>query len=218
MTIYQQELLRKLSGMGCAGEINESDGTLHVMMDGLPLCVQGQNGYLYWHNEDLAGDERTAAFNMVQKASESIREYVSLYEKALPMGIESVKEYRRLAEYGDTVLGGMYSEAHGFMFSTWDQSRDRKSLGHGDYSPSYEYAKESFITRAGLMDKERIFSQDEAANLYRCISFVQENCSTLTYEQEKQLDALLEKLTYGYPGLEEHPPAFDPDEGMQLNM
>lgn len=134
------------------------------------------------------------------------------------MGIESVKEYRRLAEYGNIVLGGTYSEAYGFMFSTWDQSRDRKSLGHGDYSPSYEYAKESFITRAGLMDKERIFSQDEAANLYRCISFVQENCNTLTYEQEKQLDALLEKLTYGYPGLEEHPPAFDPDEGMQLNM
>ncbi|MGN0664106.1 MAG: hypothetical protein ACI4L5_03440 [Negativibacillus sp.] len=196
MTIYQQELLRKLASMGCAGQIDERDGILHVSMDGLPLCDQNQNGHLYWQAENLTGEGREAAFEAIRSVSRSIREYVSLYEKAPPMGIESVKEYRRLAEYGDTVLGGMYSEAHGFMFSTWDQSRDRKSLGHGDYSPSYEYAKESFITRAGLMDKERIFSQDEAANLYRCISFVQENCSTLTYEQEKQLDALLEKMTY----------------------
>ncbi|HBI62664.1 MAG TPA: hypothetical protein DDY31_15895 [Lachnospiraceae bacterium] len=68
------------------------------------------------------------------------------------------------------------------------------------------------------MDRERIFSQDEATNFYCCIGFVQENCSTLTYEKEKQLGALLEKLAYGYPSLEEHPPAFEPEGGIQLNM
>lgn len=218
MTIYQQELLRKLSSIGCAGQINENDGTLHVSMDGLPLCVQGGNGYLYWNDEDLSGKERRAVLEAVQEAAKSIREYVSLYENAPPMEIESVKEYRRLAEYGDTVLGGMYSESYGFMFSTLQQDKDHSYITRGDYSPNYEYAKESFITRAGLMDKERIFSQDEAANLYRCISFAQENCSTLTYEQEQQLGALLEKLTYGYPKLEDDPPAFEPEDEIQLNM
>lgn len=100
MTIYQQELLRKLASMSCAGQIDERDGRLHVSMDGLPLCDQDQNGYLYWQKENLSGEGREAAFEAIRSVSRSIREYVSLYEKAPPMGIESVKEYRRLAEYG----------------------------------------------------------------------------------------------------------------------
>lgn len=58
MTIYQQELLRKLASMSCAGQIDERDGMLHVSMDGLPLCDQDQNGYLYWQKENLSGEGR----------------------------------------------------------------------------------------------------------------------------------------------------------------
>lgn len=34
------------------------------------------------------------------------------------------------------------------------------------------------------------------------VDFAKGNCETLTYEQERQLDKLQEKLTDGYPSLE----------------
>lgn len=218
MTIYQKELLRQLSNLGCAGYEDDQSGMLNITMDGLPLCIAGKKGDLYWDKENVVLPERRKAVDALCKAADLVREYVSLYEVSPQMKPESVPEYRQLAEYGSIVLGAMYSETHGFMFSTWTQYNGGKTIEHGDYSPSYEYAKESFATRAKLIDKYRLFSETEAENLYRCIDYALENCESLTYEQEEQLKDLKEKLTFGYPKLENEPPSFDQDEAPQLNM
>ena len=86
---------------------------------------------------------------------------------------------------------------------------DSDSVLWGDYSPNYEYVKEAFAVRSGLVNKHRLFSEDESADLCRCVDFAKGNCETLTYEQERQLDKLQEKLTDGYPSLEAEPPTFE---------
>ncbi len=78
--------------------------------------------------------------------------------------------------------------------------------------------KEIFAVRAGLIDKDRVFSEDEAANLYRCVDYARGNCETLTYEQKRQLDFLAKKLQYGCPQFEISPPTFEQDDAPQLNM
>ena len=88
----------------------------------------------------------------------------------------------------------------------------------GDYSPNYEYVKEAFAVRSGLVSKPRLFSEKESADLYRCVDFTKGNCETLTYEQERQLDKLQEKLTDGYPSLEAEPPTFEQSAAPQQNM
>ena len=57
------------------------------------------------------------------------------------------------------------------------------------------------------LNKHRLFSENESADLCRCVDFAKGNCETLTYEQERQLDKLQEKLTDGYPSLEAEPPS-----------
>ena len=52
----------------------------------------------------------------------------------------------------------------------------------------------------------------------RCVDFTKGNCETLTYEQERQLDKLQEKLTDGYPSLEAEPPTFEQESAPQQNM
>lgn len=216
MTIYQQELMRKLPLLGCIGQYKEDTHKVSIFYNCELLCEQDNNGYLIG-SEDMS-EERKAVCRKVFDQVRYIREYVRLYESSPPMGIPDVNEYRRLAEYGDTVLAGMYSEQHGFMFTTWEQSADKSYVTHGDYSPDYAYVKEAFAVRAGLIDKDRVFHEDEAANLYRCVDYTKNNCETLTYEQERQLDSLAEKLQYGYPQLEESPPSFEQDDALQLNM
>ena len=73
---------------------------------------------------------------------------------------------------------------------TWEASDDRSYVTHGDYSPNYTYVKEAFAVRAGLIDKDHVFSEDEAADLYRCVNHTRDDCENLTYEQEQKLKSL----------------------------
>ena len=72
--------------------------------------------------------------------------------------------------------------------------------------------------RSGLIPESRLFSEQETANLCRCVDFTKGNCETLTYEHERQLDKLQEKLTDGYPSLEAEPPTFEQESAPQQNM
>ena len=72
--------------------------------------------------------------------------------------------------------------------------------------------------RSGLVSKHRLFSENESADIYGCVDFAKGNCETLTYEQERQLDKLQEKLTDGYPPLEAEPPTFEQTAAPQQNM
>ena len=218
MTIYQKELLRQLPGLNCTGEFDKESGILHISQDGIPICRAAKWIELYWNHDKQIADSHKETLDALSSTAHSIRKYVALYESAPSLGISSLPEYRRLAEYDDVVLGAMYSEQHGFMFSTWRQDKEKKYVWHGDYSPDYEYAKESFISRSGLVNRNRLFTPEEAENLYRCIGYVRENCEMLTYDQEQQLKGLEEKLTYGYPQLEDNPPSFEQDDSSQLNM
>ena len=83
----------------------------------------------------------------------------------------------------------------------------RRRLGVlGRLLPNYEYVKKAFAVRSGLVNKERLFSENESADLCRCVDFAKANCETLTYEQERQPGKLQEKLTDAYPSLEAEPP------------
>ena len=98
----------------------------------------------------------------IQEEISTVREYVGLYEHAPQMQAADVSDYRQLAAFGDTVLAATYSEKNGFMFCTWKQNADGDSVFWGDYSPNYEYVKESYnhlipgkeyVLKGALMDK-----------------------------------------------------------------
>lgn len=72
--------------------------------------------------------------------------------------------------------------------------------------------------RSGLVSNYRLFSDNESADLCRFVDFAKTSCETLTYEQERQLDKLQEKLTDGYPSLETEPPTFEQTAAPQQNM
>lgn len=218
MTLYQEELLRRLPMLNCTGYYGYQDGLLHIFHGALPLCCQTSGGFLRFFHDQLEAFVQTDAYDKVQKEARKIREYVSLYESAPQMEADDVSEYRKLAEYGNIVLAGMYSKDHGFMFTTWVQDKARHFVSNGDYSQNYAYVKESFVRRSALLPQERLFLPEEAENLYRCVDFARKNCDTLTFEQSKALDELAEKLTFGYPEIEENPPSFETEEPLQQNL
>ena len=214
--MLQKELIKRLKGKY---ETKMDDkGWLNVYSDGIPLCRVKYNGNCIINDDENLSEEYREKIAGIQDEVLTVREYIGLYERAPQMKAAGVTEYKQLASFGDTVLAATYNEKNGFMFCTWKQNADGDSVFWGDYSPNYEYVKEAFAVRSGLVSKPRLFSEKESAYLYRCVDFAIANCETLTYEQEQQLDNLREKLTDGYPSLEAEQPTFEQTADLQQNM
>ena len=214
--MLQKELAKRLRGR-FETEM-DGDGWLAVSSDGMPLCRVKYNGNCIVNDNPYLSEEYLGKIAEVQNELLTVKDYVALYEHAQQMKAADVSEYRQLASFGDTVLAATYSEKNGFMFCTWKQNADGDSVFLGDYSPNYEYVKEAFAVRSGLVSKYRLFSEKESADLYRCLDFAKVNCETLTYEQERQLDKIQDKLTDAYPSLEAEPPTFEQESAPQQNM
>ena len=214
--MLQKELAKRLK----ARYDTKMDGNewLEVSSDGMPLCRVKYNGNCIVNDNPYLSEEYLGKIAEVQNDLLTVKEYVVLYEHAPQMKADGVTDYRQLAAFGDTVLAATYSEKNGFMFCTWKQNADGDSVYWGDYSPNYEYVKEAFAVRSGLVSKDRLFSEKESADLCRCVDFAKGNCETLTYEQERLLDKLQEKLMDGYPSLEAEPPTFEQTAAPQQNM
>ena len=138
---------------------------LEVSSDGIPLCRIKYNGQFLSNADQNLSDEYRSKIADIQDEISTVREYVGLYEHAPQMKAADVSDYRQLAAFGDTVLAATYSEKNGFMFCTWKQNADGDSVFWGDYSPNYEYVKETFAVRSGLVNKHRLFSEKESADL-----------------------------------------------------
>ena len=214
--MLQKELAKRLRGRFETEP--DGDGWLAVSSDGMPLCRVKYNGNCIVNDNPYLSEEYIGKIAEVQNELLTVKEYISLYEHAPQMKAADVSDYRQLASFGDTVLAATYSEKNGFMFCTWKQNADGDSVFWGDYSPNYEYVKEAFAVRSGLVSKERLFSENESADLCRCVDFAKGNCETLTYEQERQLDKLQEKLTDAYTSLEAEPPTFEQESTLQQNI
>lgn len=218
MTIYQEEMQRKAHHYGCTTAYDEENQMLFIGYKGVELVAATDNGFLHYKRQDLTDPEIRNVFANLLDDAKTVREYVGLYESSPPMRAVDVSEYRQIAEYGDIVFGAMYSQRYGFMFSSWSQSKDKTSVSNGDYSPSYLYSKEAFAIRAKMVDKEKLFTKEEAEDMFRCAAFARDNCESLTYDQDRNLMHLMEKLQSAYPHLQDDPPSFDEGETPQLNM
>lgn len=218
MTIYQEEMQRKANRHECEATYDESTGRLRIIYDGQHLMDMDERGYLYYTTQEQPDEDVEHMRTALLEEGREVRAYVGAYEAAPQMKPRDVRNYRKLAEFRDTVFAAVYSQAHGFMFCTWKQSKDGTSVAHGDYSQDYDYSKEAFAVRSGLVRKEKLFNLEESTDLHKCIQYAKDYCGSLTSDQEKNLFCLEEKLWDAYPQLEETRPAFDEEEGIQFNM
>ena len=166
MTIYQEEMQRKAQHYGCITSYDEADQLLLISHKGVHLTAINPEGFMFYNSKDLTDPESCEVFSHLTDDAETVREYVGLYESSPQMKPKDVQNYRKLSEYGDVVFAGMYSQKHGFMFCSWRQSDGGKYVAHGNYSPDYLVSKENFAVRAGLVDDNKLFTKEEAEEIY----------------------------------------------------
>ena len=114
------------------------------------------------------------------------------------------KKYRLLAEYNGVVLAGRKLEAGwGYQFVTWRRSLDRTSLDHGNYYDNdYAGAKLDFACRSGLVKECLQFTNEQLAEIYRCVHETLESGYPITAERENQLMDVCAQIQRGVSDLE----------------
>ena len=78
---------------------------------------------------------------------------------------------------------------------TWEWDFDRQGVHAGHYfMENYEAAKQDFAVRAGLVESQRLFSDEQIAVIKNACEFALEDDATLSYAEEKQLHSVQEQI------------------------
>ena len=117
-------------------------------------------------------------------------------------------DYKLLADFNDVVLAG-HPTKYGVQFITWEWVRERTGLYQGDYygpgvgTDSYTAAKRDFATRSGLIPRSAFFDQKQMIEIYHCCVEVQAGLYSITDEQGKCLQSIIDQIERSIPNLGE---------------
>lgn len=199
---YFEELSTRLRQEGFAVRPQEGE-LLPIQWNGHPLCWITKSGGIRYKPQDMINRDTQLACDRVTDIAAVTAEYMKLMERApvlVASGLD--EEYRLLADFNGTVLAGHRSR-YGVQFVTWDWSYNKTGLSQGHYMSDYEAAKQDFAVRAGLVDKNYLFSDEQLVEMYRCIHETLESEYPITAEREKLLKDTAYQIECGVSNLEE---------------
>ena len=195
-SIFKKEIERRLFSEGYTFE-NDGDW-LTVMLNGTSVVKISDKDILYTDGNFY--DKDKAAVSPLSQTVREIYDYCSAYEKAAPLVADGLLEkYRCLAEFGGAVLAAKYNDEFGFEFVTWDRTYDGKAVCQGKYFEDYAAAKENFATRAGLIDKDKLFNTEELEQIRKCVNFTARHNGDLNFDDCENLKKLDEKISENIP-------------------
>ncbi len=206
---YFQELTLNLQREGFAVKPETEEGLLPVELDGQRLCLARASGAVRYRREDAADEHRSAALDSVISIAKTTTEYMSQMEAAPQLTASGLTgDYRLLADFNGVVLAG-HPTQFGVQFITWAWVRERTGLNAGNcYGPpggvdSYTTAKCDFATRSGLIPRSALFDQKQLLAIYHCCVEVQAGLYSITDEQGKCLQSIIDQIEHNLPNLGE---------------
>lgn len=200
---YFSELSIHLRKNGFA-VLSEQDGTLPIKWNGRPLCRITSGGSIRYRQEDMLDLDSELACNRVTDIAATTAEYIKLTEKAPVLKADGLdKTYKLLADFNGAVLAGHPTE-YGVQFVTWEWSYGGTSLWQGHYyGNNYEAAKQDFAVRSQLIQAKQLFTDEQLAEVYRCIHETLESDYPITSERQRLLVDTAEQIEYAVPQLDE---------------
>ena len=184
------------------------DGLIHVRWNEKPLCSVDRDGIVRFRPADITGPEVDKQLRTVIQAAGQVKEYMRIFERAPALKVVGLDDtYKVFADFGDAVLAGQLGKK-GARFVTWEWDFDRQGVHAGHYHmENYDAAKLDFAARAGLINEQRLFSDEQLAVIRNACEFALEADATLSYAEEKQLQSVQEQIELLLPQQErnQHP-------------
>lgn len=169
---------------------------LTAYLDGNEVCKFETGGAMRFIQDNPLIGERKFLHSLLL----DMKQAHDLYADASPLEIEGVKDYRRISEFGDVLLAAKLDKDNEVHFTTWKYDYDRRGVTWGHYyETNYEDAKRDFVLRAGLIGENQLFSKEEWVALHDACVFRSRNDDEISYEDEKKLRNVMEKVEENIP-------------------
>ena len=180
------------------------DGLIHIRWKEKPLCSVDRDGIVRFRPADITGSEVDRQLRTVTQTAAQVKEYMQIFERAPALKAVGLDDtFKVLADFGDAVLAGRYCKT-GAKFVTWEWDFDRQGVHSGHYfMENYEAAKQDFAVRAGLVNEQRLFSDEQLAVIRNACELALEADATLSYGGEKQLQSVQEQIELLLPQQEQ---------------
>ena len=200
---YLREVEQKLLRKELDARLLE-DSLIRVKWNGQPLCSVDRDGIVRFRPADITGPEVDRQLRTVIQTAGHVKEYMRIFERAPTLKVVGLDDtYKVLADFGDAVLAGRSCKT-GAKFVTWERDFDRQGVHAGHYfMENYEAAKQGFAARAGLVNEQRLFSDEQLAVIRNACGFALEDDATLSYAEEKLLCSVQEQIELLLPQQEQ---------------
>ena len=200
---FLQEVEQKLLRKELDARLLE-DGLLHIRWNEKPLCSVDRDGIVRFRPADITGPEVDRQLRTVIQTAGHVKEYMRIFERAPTLKVVGLDDtYKVLADFGDAVLAGQLGKK-GARFVTWEWDFDRQGVHTGHYfMENYEAAKQDFAVRAGLVESQRLFSDEQLAVIRNACAIALEDDATLSYAEEKLLCSVQEQIELLLPQQEQ---------------
>ena len=207
LTLQKERFLREVEQQLLRKELDArllEDGLIHVKWNEKPLCSVDRDGIVRFRPADITGPEVDRKLRTVIQTSGQVKEYMRIFEHAPALKAVGLEDtFKVLADFGDPVLAGQFGKK-GARFVTWEWDFDRKGVHAGHYHMgNYEAAKLDFAVRAGLINEQRLLSDEQLAVIQNACEFALEDDATLSYAEEKQLRSVQEQIEMLLPQKEQ---------------
>ena len=191
---FLREMEQKLRRRDLDARLLE-DGLIHVRWNKQPLCSVDRDGIVRFRPADITGPEVDRQLRTVTQTAAQVKEYMQIFDRAPALKVVGLDDtYKVLADFGDAVLAEQFGKT-GARFVTWEWDFDRKGVHAGHYHmENYEAAKLDFAVRAGLINEQRLFSDEQLGVIRNACAFALEDDATLSYAEEKQLRSVQEQI------------------------
>lgn len=166
------------------------------------ICRFEKGGAMRFWPESPYAEERNKLHDLLL----NLKGRYDLYLDAKPLNCADVRDYRLISEFGKYLLAAKRSEDKEIRFTTWQYTYDRTgvTLGHY-YETNFDGTRKDFITRSGLIDPKKLFTEEELLVLYEACIFRDLNDAELDFDSGGKLQAVVKKLESNLPNLPEAP-------------
>lgn len=209
LTPQKEQFLREVEQKLLRRELDAKlleDGMIHIKWNEKPLCSVDRDGIVRFRPADITGPEVDRQLRTVIQAAGQVKEYMRIFERAPALKAVGLEDtYKVLADFGDAVLAGQLGKK-GARFVTWEYDFDRRGVHAGHYfMQNYEGAKQDFAARAGLVNHQRLFSDEQLGVIRNACALSLEDNATLSYAEEKLLRSVQGQIGQLLPEQEQRP-------------
>lgn len=175
-----------------------------ILINGRSVCHVEPSGDMCIFPGDLRSPEGDELYHKVAPFSQMVKEYLTAIERAPLLKATALDEdFRLLAEYNGAVLAVLDTE-FGYKFATWERDFEGTGLYNGGYYlDGYTAAKQDFSIRAGLIEKQRLFSDAQLIDIYQCVNDTFDAGYDLTQKDQKNLIGIQKQIEDLLPDISE---------------